>query len=153
MPCSFIQHKQPVRVENALPQRISEMKHEKQDIKMEQDTPINNISIAYPSNNAYFSYSGDTQIGARHNIQPISKIENIELAIRELQVGERIRIELKKQGRTVSWLAQQLSMERTSLYYVFRQNSIDLELLLRISCFLEHNFLQDVADVFEIYGL
>ncbi|MBQ0119632.1 MAG: XRE family transcriptional regulator [Bacteroidales bacterium] len=61
--------------------------------------------------------------------------------------------ELKHQGRTVTWLAKQLGMERASLYYTFRQNSIDVEFLLRISCFLEHNFLQDVADVFKAYGL
>ena len=77
----------------------------------------------------------------------------LDLAIRELHLGERIRNELKEQGRTVSWLAQQLGMERTSLYYVFRQNSIDMELLLRISFLLGHNFVQDVVEVCKDRGL
>ena len=77
----------------------------------------------------------------------------MEQAIKELRIGQRIHEELKQQGRTVTWLAQQLNMERTSLYYTFRQSSIDLELLLRISAFIGHNFLQDVADVYKKYGL
>ena len=40
-------------------------------------------------------------------------------------------------------------MKRTSLYYTFRQNSIDMELLLRISLFLNHISLQDMADVYK----
>ena len=79
--------------------------------------------------------------------------ERLKLAIKELSIGSRVREELRIQGRTVSWLARQLCMERTSLYYTFRQNSIDVELLLRISFFLNHNFLQDISDVYRKYGL
>ena len=79
--------------------------------------------------------------------------ERLKLAVKELSIGSRIREELRRQGRTVSWLARQLCMERTSLYYIFRQNSIDVELLLRISFLLNHNFLQDISDVYRKYGL
>ena len=89
----------------------------------------------------------------RPGIMRLEKGERLKLAIGELCIGKRIQNELKRQGRTVTWLAQQLCMERTSLYYIFRQNSIDMELLLRISYFLDHNFLQDVADVYKAYGL
>ena len=78
----------------------------------------------------------------------LDKTKELKLAIAELRIGQRIHEELKQQGRTVAWLAKQLGMERTSLYYTFRQNSIDLELLLRISFFLNHNFLQDIMDLF-----
>lgn len=88
---------------------------------------------------------------AKPNIQQVDK--RLKLAIDELQIGQRIQKELKQQGRTVSWLARQLGMERTSLYYVFRQNSIDMGLLLRISCHLNHNFLQEVTDVCQSHGL
>ena len=71
----------------------------------------------------------------------------------EMRIGQRIYNELKDQGRSVSWLARQLNMERTSLYYTFHNNSIDLELLLRISFHLNYNFLQDVAEVYKAYGL
>ena len=87
------------------------------------------------------------------DIMTLDGNERLKLAIKELSIGRRIREELRRQGRTVSWLARQLCMERTSLYYTFRQNSIDVELLLRISFFLSHNFLQDVSDVYRRYGL
>lgn len=89
----------------------------------------------------------------RPDIMQFDRSERLKLAVGELHIGQRIHDELKRQGRTVSWLARQLGMERTSLYYTFRQNSIDVELLLRISYFLEHNFLQDVAEVFKTNGL
>ena len=70
-----------------------------------------------------------------------------EIGHQQPENRQRINEELKRQGRNVSWLARQLCMERTSLYYTFRQNSIDVELLLRISSFLGHNFMQDVAEM------
>ena len=82
----------------------------------------------------------------------LDKTKELKLAIAGLHIGQRIHEELKQQGRTVTWLAKQLCMERTSLYYTFRQNSIDLELLLRISFLLGHNFLQDAADVMKTHS-
>lgn len=79
--------------------------------------------------------------------------ERLKMALKGICIGERIRNELKAQGRTVTWLANQLCLERTSLYYTFWQNSISIELLFRISSFLGHNFLQDVADVYKAFGL
>ena len=79
--------------------------------------------------------------------------ERLKLAVNDLQIGRRIQNELKRQGRTVTWLASQLGMERASLYYIFRQNSIDMELMLRISFFLQHDFLHDVGSLFRSYGL
>ena len=101
-----------------------------------------------------FPTPADNQSGvANVSILGLSRTERLELAMNDLRIGQRIHAELKQQGRTVTWLAQQLNMERTSLYYTFRQNSIDLQLLLRISAFTNHNFLQDVADVYKTYGL
>lgn len=90
---------------------------------------------------------------ARPDVMQLDRSERLKLAINDLRIGQRIHEELKRQGRTVSWLARQLGMERTSLYHTFRQNSIDTEYLLRISYLLGHNFLQDEADVFKAYGL
>ena len=95
----------------------------------------------------------DSQVVVKPDVMQKDKAERLKLAINDLQIGKRIQTELKQQGRTVTWLAKQLGMERTGLYYTFRQNSVDLELLLRISAFIGHNFLQDVADVFKAYGL
>ena len=95
----------------------------------------------------------DNHLTVKPDIMQKDKTERLKLAINDLQIGKRIHKELKKQGRTTTWLAQQLCMERTSLYYTFHRNSIDMELLMRISAFTNHNFLQDVADVFKAYGL
>lgn len=81
------------------------------------------------------------------------KKKKVKSVLEELQLGRRIQMELKEQGRSVTWLAEQLCMERTSLYYIFRQKSIDLELLLRISVCLDYNFLQDVVDKYKDCGL
>lgn len=72
--------------------------------------------------------------------------KKVKMTLGNLDIGQRIQSELKEQGRTVTWLAKQLEMERTSLYYTFKQKSIDLELLMRISVYLNHNFMQDVVD-------
>lgn len=104
-----------------------------------------------------FSFSPDALIAGQQetksNISQLDKSKRLKLAIDELQIGQRIQKELKQQGRTVSWLARQLGMERTNLYYIFRQNSIDVKLLLCISFYLNHNFLQDLNEVFKAYGL
>ena len=93
------------------------------------------------------------QLMAKPELVQMDGSKRLELSIADLQIGKRIQTELKEQGRSVSWLARQLGMERTSLYYTFRQNSIDLELLMRISFIVGHNFLQDVCDAYKAYGL
>ena len=82
---------------------------------------------------------------------PLSEKDRLRKAVDEMRIGQRIHDELKRQDRTVTWLAQQLDMERPSLYYTFRQNSIDMELLMRISVILNHNFMLDVAGVYSAY--
>ena len=136
-----------------LPRRISEMKHNKQDIKMEQDISKTTSTLSFFTQEAYFTLPDITPAQENQSIQQLDKDKRLNLAINDLQIGKRIQTELKQQGRSVTWLAKQLGMERTSLYYIFRQNSIDMELLLRISCFLEHNFLQEVVDMYKNYGL
>ena len=82
---------------------------------------------------------------------PLSEKDRLRRAVDEMRIGQRIHDELKRQGRTVTWLAQQLELERPSIYYTFRQNSIDMELLMRISFILNHNFILDVAGVYSAY--
>ena len=120
---------------------------------MKHDTPNINSTLSYIPQGALFSYPDITHLEENHAAMQKNRNERLKLAISSMQIGQRIQKELKLQGRTVSWLARQLCMERTSLYYVFRQNSIDMELLLRISCHLNHNFLQEVNDVYKAYGL
>lgn len=95
------------------------------------------------------SLTDGTDLMPRSGKMQANGAEGLELAIAELRLGERIHNELKQQGRSVTWLARQLGMERTSLYYTFRQNSIDMELLLRISFYLGHNFMEDVVNAYK----
>ena len=120
---------------------------------MEHDTPIINATLSYVPQGAFYSHPDITHTLEVPPVTQKDRNERLKLAMNDLHIGQRIHEELKRQGRTVTWLAQQLCMERPSLYYTFRQNSIDMELLMRISAFMEHNFLQDVADVFKNYGL
>ena len=120
---------------------------------MEQDTPNINTTLSYMPQGAFYSHPDIIHLVEARPVTKKDRTERMEHAIDGLHIGQLIHEELKRQGRSVTWLAQQLGMERTSLYYTFRQNSIDVELLLRISAFMEHNFLQDVADMFKAYGL
>ena len=113
---------------------------------MEQDNSSTETTFAFTSQEAYYSCS-DTTIG--HPVQHLDRSERPKLAIDDLRIGQRIHEELKRQGRTVAWLARQLGVERTGLYYTFRQNSIDMELLYRVSVVLDHNFFQDVSELYK----
>lgn len=120
---------------------------------MEQDDPKITSAISHTVEEPYFSCTDFTCVVAKDLPKQLDRNERVKKAVNDLHIGKRIYNELKDQGRTVAWLADQLCMERSSLYYTFRQNSIDLELLLRISSILEHNFIQDIADVYKSCGL
>ena len=62
-----------------------------------------------------------------------------------LHIGKMIRQELGKQGRKMSWFAVQIHCDRTNAYRILQRKNMDLELLIRISQVLEHNFVADVA--------
>ncbi len=62
-----------------------------------------------------------------------------------MNVGECIKNELKRQGRTARWLALQIPCERTNVYKIFRRPDIDTDLLQRISVILEHDFFKDLS--------
>ncbi len=57
-----------------------------------------------------------------------------------LHIGNEIRNELLRQGRSVAWLARELGCKREQCYRIFAKKSIDTDLLLRISKILQHNF-------------
>ena len=87
------------------------------------------------------------------NAMQLGAEERLELALGKLCIGARVHEELNRQGRSVAWLARQLGKDRPNLYYFFDRNTIDAELLLRISYYLKHDFLQDVNEVCKAYGL
>ena len=57
-----------------------------------------------------------------------------------VDIGKEIRAELRRQGRSITWLAAQLDMRRATLYDIFKKRSIDTFLLKRICEALNKDF-------------
>lgn len=60
-------------------------------------------------------------------------------------IGQMIRRELDKQGRKMTWFAAQIHCDVSNAYKILKRKNIDLELLVRISQVLDHNFLAEVS--------
>ena len=60
-----------------------------------------------------------------------------------VHIGSLIEQEVRKQERTVTWLASKLHCDRTNIYKIFKKQSIDTQLLEQISIILQHNFFND----------
>lgn len=58
----------------------------------------------------------------------------------EISIGALIENELHRQERTTVWFARKLGCNRTNAYKIFPRESIDTELLLKISVILQYNF-------------
>ncbi|MDE7427542.1 MAG: XRE family transcriptional regulator [Muribaculaceae bacterium] len=55
-------------------------------------------------------------------------------------LGEIIRDELREQERPITWFARKLCLDRSNVYRLFQKNSIDTDLLMRISRVLNRDF-------------
>lgn len=64
-------------------------------------------------------------------------------------IGRKINSVLHKQGRSVTWFAQQLCCTRPNVYKIFNKENIDVSLLWRISCVLKHDFFRDLSNNIE----
>ena len=67
-----------------------------------------------------------------------------------IHAGRLIERTLHDQGRTVTWFAEQLCCTRPNVYKIFQKENIDIHLLWRISCILEHDFFRDLADSIDV---
>ena len=54
-----------------------------------------------------------------------------------MHIGQLIKQKMEEEGKTVSWLARNLSYCRTNVYKIYDKKSIDTDLLMRISALLE----------------
>ena len=68
----------------------------------------------------------------------------------KLHIGHMVKSVFDKSGLSVAEFARRIHCERTNVYKIFNRQSIDVEILVKISEALEHNFL---ADVMKHYGL
>lgn len=62
-------------------------------------------------------------------------------------IGELIRKELKRQGRTNVWLAQQLSCNPRTISKIFQKQYIDTYQLFRISKALQYDFFKVYSEL------
>ncbi|MBR4176702.1 MAG: helix-turn-helix transcriptional regulator [Bacteroidales bacterium] len=65
----------------------------------------------------------------------------------QIHIGNIIRDELRLQGRTNRWLAEQLDIDRRTLQRLYTKPSIDTQQLLRISKILGKNFFSHYSDL------
>ena len=62
-----------------------------------------------------------------------------------IPVGSLIRVELIRQDQSVTWLAEQLGIERTNCYRFLRAQSLHVDQLMRISNAMKHDFFADCS--------
>ena len=61
---------------------------------------------------------------------------------RNIHIGHLIHEQLKKDQRSVSWLAREIHCTRNNLYKIFNKASLDSDLILKISRAMQFNFFQ-----------
>ena len=62
-----------------------------------------------------------------------------------INIGERIKDELDRQERTISWLALKLNRNRAAVYRLLKMNSIDTNVLSQISLLLGRDFFKELS--------
>lgn len=62
-------------------------------------------------------------------------------------IGELIRAELHRQGRSNAWLAQQLACHPRTVGKIFQKDIIDTRQLLIISKALQYDFFKHYSDL------
>jgi hypothetical protein len=66
-----------------------------------------------------------------------------------IYIGKEIEMELRRQGRGATWLAQRLHCDRTNVYNIFKREGIDTILLQRIGNVLGRNFFMLYCQQFD----
>lgn len=64
----------------------------------------------------------------------------------KVNIGQAIREEMDRTGRTVTWLSKQLGTNRMACYRIFNSFSIDTQMLFRISVLLGRDFFALYSD-------
>ncbi|MBR4349169.1 MAG: XRE family transcriptional regulator [Bacteroidales bacterium] len=73
----------------------------------------------------------------------------MEQPYEEIHIGHIIQETLKKQGRSVAWLARELNYTRENMYNIFKSPRIDTDTLLKISLALDKNFFLLYSDFYK----
>lgn len=63
-----------------------------------------------------------------------------------LHIGNLIKNELKNQGRTITWLANQLGYSRQNMYKLFERQWIYTDLLFKICNIMDYDFFSHYSE-------
>lgn len=63
-----------------------------------------------------------------------------------IHIGQLIKEELERQGRSITWLAKQIGCTRSNLYKLFRNPWINTQTLFKISRALNRDFFKECSD-------
>ena len=66
-----------------------------------------------------------------------------------IHIGSVVHAELQKQHRTVTWLAQQLGLQRPNCYRLLRAPSLHTDTLFQLSVVLHRDFFREYSRAFE----
>lgn len=66
-----------------------------------------------------------------------------------IHIGHHIKEVFDRQGRRATWFASELNCNRANVYNIFNRENIDVEMLIKISLVLQHNFFQDIATLLD----
>lgn len=91
---------------------------------------------------------GNPGLQARNKFHAFSFLfQRIMAAQDELHIGRLIKEVFDASSMSITTFANRLNCERTNAYSIFKRRTMDLELLIRISEVLDHNFLDDIQTI------
>ena len=73
-------------------------------------------------------------------------MDNNGTPIEAFHIGKAIRAELARQGRSITWLAQQIGYTRENLYKIMHRKWIYTDVLFKICDALDYDFFKACSD-------
>ena len=67
----------------------------------------------------------------------------------DFHLGQRIKEELARQGRTATWLAKQVHCTPENIYKTYRQKWVTMPMLFEISKALDYDFFKECSAYLE----
>ena len=67
-----------------------------------------------------------------------------------IHIGSIIKEKFDELGLSVSWFAKELCCDRTNIYSIFKRESIDTALLVKICIILNHDFFKHYSKDLDI---
>lgn len=74
------------------------------------------------------------------------KTKDKEIITGDFHLGNLIKKELKRQGRSAAWLAAQVHCTPENVYKLCRQPWVSMPLLFQICMVLNHDFFKDCSE-------